>query len=168
MPPDPSSSERLQSGFVPLPPPLVSDVGRPYSRAAMSCRLASLTFAATLGACASVQQVSCTGAEQALVQEVLYFGTARPVGVVTPMEWAEFLRDTVTPRFPQGLTSWQASGQWRSTEGTVVQEASYVLHIVHPIAESNEKAIQELVAAYRKRFQQEAVLRVKAPACVSF
>jgi hypothetical protein len=121
-----------------------------------------------LGACTSVRQSSCAAGEQAMLHEALYFGTDRPGGVVTSADWASFLEGTVTPRFPQGLTSWEASGQWRNDKGAVVREASHVLHIVHLPDERSDKAIVELVAAYKTRFQQEAVLRVKTAACVSF
>ena len=102
------------------------------------------------------------------VHESLYFGTAKPTGVVTPTEWAEFLKSTVTPRFPQGLTVWEASGQWRGADGELVREASHVLNLVHPDDTANEKAVLEIVAAYKVQFQQEAVLRTKAHACTSF
>ncbi len=120
-----------------------------------------------LTACASTHHHVCKAGEQAALHDSLYFGTAKPDGVVTPKEWAEFLRSTVTPRFPQGLTVWQASGQWRSSDGAILREASHVLNLVHPNDETSEKAVLEIVAAYKSRFQQEAVLRVKAHACAS-
>ena len=101
------------------------------------------------------------------VQELLYFGTQKPSGRITPEDWAQFLGEAVTPVFPQGLTAWQASGQWRSATGTVIHEPSYVLSLVHPDSAAPEKAIQELVASYKARFQQAAVLRVKSYACMS-
>jgi hypothetical protein len=45
---------------------------------------------------------------------------------------------------------------------------SYILHLVHPDDAPSETAVSELVAAYKTQFQQEAVLRVKTHACVSF
>jgi hypothetical protein len=111
----------------------------------------------------------CASGEQALVHDSLYFGTGKPRGgTVTAAEWAEFLKSTVTPRFPQGLTVSPASGQWRGADGAIVQEASQVLQLVHPDDAASESAVQELVAAYKAQFRQEAVLRVKARACVSF
>lgn len=110
---------------------------------------------------------ACPSGQDAAVQELLYFGTDKPSGRVTPEDWAQFLSETVTPRFPAGLTAWQASGQWRSASGAVVQESSYVLSLVHPHSAAAEKAVLELIASYKARFQQEAVLRVKANACIS-
>lgn len=132
-------------------------------------RVASIVgLALTLTACASMHQFTCKSGEQLAIHDSLYFGTAKPTGVVTPEEWAEFLRGTVTPRFPQGLTVWQASGQWRSADGSILQEASNVLNLVHPNDEPSEKAVLEVVATYKSQFRQEAVLRVKVHACASF
>jgi len=126
-----------------------------------------VALALALTGCASMHHHVCRAGEQVALHDSLYFGTAKPQGVVTPEEWAEFLRTTVTPRFPQGLTVWQASGQWRSSDGAILREASHVLNLVHPNDEPSEKAVLEIVAAYKSRFQQEAVLRVKAHACAT-
>jgi uncharacterized protein DUF3574 len=129
--------------------------------------LISLLVIASHVGCGTTNVISCKSGEQLSVQELLYFGTEKPSGRVTPEDWVQFLRETVTPRFPDGLTAWQASGQWRSAAGAVIQEPSYVLSLVHPENAAAEKAIQELVASYKARFQQEAVLRVKTYACAS-
>ena len=130
--------------------------------------VAIVVLALALDACASMHQHPCDNGEGASVHDSLYFGTAKPGGAVTPEEWAEFLEGAVTPRFPQGLTVWQASGQWRGSDGAVLREASRVLSLVHPNDAPSEKAVLEIVAAYKSRFHQEAVLRVKAHACTSF
>jgi hypothetical protein len=127
-----------------------------------------VALAIVLAGCATVSEPPCGPGQESAVSELLYFGTARPGGVVTPEEWAQFLGDTVTPRFPQGLTAWQASGQWKSAQGTIAREASHVLNLVHPDDAASEKAIGEIVAAYKSRFRQESVLRVRGRACASF
>jgi hypothetical protein len=104
----------------------------------------------------------------ARVHELLYFGVQRPGGIVSPDEWADFLRATVTPKFPDGLTVWSASGQWRSGDGSLVREDSYVLNLVHADDIASEAAVRAIVAAYKSRFAQEAVMRVRTGACVSF
>jgi hypothetical protein len=109
----------------------------------------------------------CGGDGRLAVQELLYFGTQTPSGHVTPEGWTQFLSETVTPRFPEGLSSWQSSGQWRSASGEVIREPSYVLSLVHPDEAAASKAVQEIIASYKTRFQQEAVLRVKTHTCMS-
>jgi hypothetical protein len=118
--------------------------------------------------CATVQQPACAASEQRSVSELLYFGTAKPMGVVSTEEWSSFLGGVVTPRFPQGLSAWQAAGQWRSADGSLTRENAFVLYLVHPEGEAADSAIRTIIAEYKARFQQEAVLRVKSYACVSF
>lgn len=127
-----------------------------------------MAVASMLTACASMHGLTCKNGEQPAILDSLYFGTGTPHGVVTPEEWAEFLSSTVTPRFPQGLTVARASGQWRGADGAIVREASHVLQLVHPNDTPSETAIREVVAMYKTQFHQEALLRVKAHACVSF
>jgi hypothetical protein len=118
--------------------------------------------------CAAVQESRCAPGEDRAVDDVMVFGTAKPAGVVTPGEWAEFLRTSVTPRFPQGLTVWQASGQWKGADNTIVHEASFVLSLVHPDDAPSEAAVRAIADDYKSRFSQESVLRIKSHACVSF
>lgn len=137
-------------------------------------RLPSFAFvvpivAALVGAgCAFVRVPSCGPGEDASVSDLLYFGTARPNGrSVTAAEWADFLAVSVTPRFPQGLTVWQATGQWKGADGDLVREPSFVLNLVHPAGQHSEDAIRSVVVEYKVRFDQEAVLRVKSSACMT-
>ena len=122
----------------------------------------------SLSACASLQDAKCKSSERLAVQDTLYFGTKKPNGVVTREEWARFLEAIVTPRFPQGLTVSEAEGQWRGGDGSLVGESTHVLHLVHPDDGPNEKFVTEIVSSYKAQFEQEAVLRVKTSACVSF
>jgi hypothetical protein len=122
---------------------------------------------ALLAGCASQSSTRCAANEQASINEYIYFGTGTPGGAVTGEQWAAFLRDVVTPRFPQGLSTWAASGQWQSQDGSLTREDSHVLNLVHPADAATEKAVQEVVREYKTRFRQEAVLRVKSQACTS-
>lgn len=122
-----------------------------------------------LAACATNSSVShCRSGEQRVVIDSLYFGTAAPEGQVKPDDWQWFLVKVITPRFPKGITSWVAAGQWRSGAGRIEKERSYVLQIVHPDSPQTDEDIREIVSIYKKRFHQEAVLRVRSPACISF
>ena len=130
--------------------------------------LLSCGLAVFFTGCSTVREPVCAAGEQRSVSELLYFGTAKPKGVVSTEEWSAFLGGVVTPRFPQGLSAWQAAGQWQSADGSLTRENSFVLNLVHPEGEAVESAIRAIVAEYKSRFQQEAVLRVKSHACVSF
>ena len=58
--------------------------------------------------------MECGTLSAAKIRTTLYFGLSRPKGSVSELEWQVFLRDEVTRRFPDGLTVWQAEGQWLS------------------------------------------------------
>lgn len=102
-----------------------------------------------------------------MVQDALYFGTAAPQGPVSREQFESFMRDTVTPRFPQGLTTWNASGQWRGADGDTVHEPSHVLLLVHADDAASDQAVAEIIRTYKSRFHQEAVLRVRTAGCAS-
>lgn len=121
-----------------------------------------------LVACAQTPRAACGSGQQPALQDLLYFGTATPDGMVSAADWRDFVDTTITPRFPEGLSAWPAAGQWKPAAGSIVREASYVLSLVHPEGATHEAAIGEIVAAYKARFRQEAVLRVSSSACISF
>ncbi len=128
----------------------------------------AIVVLASLCACASLQMPACGGSGTRAIEDTLYFGSARPRGEVTEADWSEFLRGIVTPRFPQGLTVYAATGQWLGTGGVAVTEATRVLQIVHPDSAADETRVTQIIAAYRSQFEQQSVLRVKVNACVSF
>ena len=130
-------------------------------------RIALLVWVASLAACNTLRPTACATGQQAAVQDLVYFGTQTPTGEVAPDAWKGFLADTVTPRFPQGFSTWPASGQWRSDTGGIVHEPSYVLSLVHPASGSDDDAVRAIVATYKARFRQEAVLQVRSAVCMA-
>lgn len=128
--------------------------------------VAAVVAASLLGGCAVPDAAPCP-AGRPLVSDTLYLGTAKPGGIVTREEWDRFLREVVTPRFPGGFTQWDASGQWRSADGSIVREGTHVLLVVHPPEPQAEANVRAIAAEYKSRFRQEAVLRVRSGACVS-
>lgn len=115
-------------------------------------------------------QAACApGASAASVAE-LYFG--RNIGDrlgVTEKQWQRFLDTEVTPRFPDGLSVMDAGGQWRDTDtGRVVREPSKLLVLVLTDADAARPKLAAISDAYKREFQQQAVMTVVRPACVSF
>ncbi|BCQ25393.1 DUF3574 domain-containing protein [Caballeronia sp. NK8] len=127
-----------------------------------------LALAAIVPACATPAKETCAPGEQRVVDERLYFGTGRAKGDVTREEWDDFLRVEVTKRFAQGFTVWQAYGQWRTADGAIVREATYVLNLVHPDDQTSETAVGDIRERYRTRFDQESTMRVRHAVCASF
>lgn len=120
------------------------------------------------GGCATSGSIVCHADERRLISETLYFGTAKPGGgLVEAADWTWFLQEAATSRFPEGLTVWQASGQWRGANGKIVEEASHILNLVHPGDEASERKVEEIASEYKSRFQQEAVLRTRGVVCAS-
>jgi hypothetical protein len=111
--------------------------------------------------------MECGATSSARVRTTLYFGLARPKGAVTELEWQIFLRDEVTKRFPDGLTVWEAQGQWRTPAGTLDHEQSKVLLLVHADTGEARQSVQALIETYRKAFDQQSVLWESARVCVA-
>jgi len=133
------------------------------------CILGVLSGAAFQAAATSSQVAidSCGAASAAQLRTTLYFGMTRPTGAVSELEWQIFLRDEVTKRFPGGFTVWEAQGQWQSAKGSIDQERSKVLLLVHSDSADARASVQQLIERYRKQFDQESVLWETARVCIS-
>ena len=111
--------------------------------------------------------MECGGASAPQLRTTLYFGLMRAKGAISELEWQIFLRDEVTPRFPEGFTAWEAEGQWRNPAGTIDHEQSKVLLLVHADTVEAKRAVQEVIATYRRLFEQQSVLWESSRVCVS-
>lgn len=99
----------------------------------------------------------------------LYFGRSKPDGtLVSDGDWNVFLAEIVTPRFHDGFTVLQATGQYLEKSGKIITEPSTVLVFLYPRKTRNESRgkIEEVRAAYMKEFNQESVLRMDLPKSV--
>lgn len=102
----------------------------------------------------------------AAIQSTLYFGLSTPGGDgVSEQQWAEFLTEVVTPRFPDGLTVFTAYGQGGPKPGKVMAEATKVLLVVHPDTAAASSKIDEIDAEFRRRFGQNA-FRTEQPVTI--
>lgn len=100
-----------------------------------------------------------------VVSDRLYFGRNIPTGgTVTDSAWSVFLAEVVTPRFPNGFTVWRTEGQWRGNDGMIVPEPGFLFEVEHPAGQPPDTTFANIAAEYCRRFQQEGVLRVRAPA----
>ncbi|MDE0121441.1 MAG: DUF3574 domain-containing protein [bacterium] len=122
-----------------------------------------------VAACSESDDLTCPEGSEAFVRYELFMGRSGPGGeVVTDQAWEAFLGDTVTPRFPDGLTVLDAQGQWSDSEGQILKERSKVLVILAPPGDDPRGLIDEVSDEYKRRFNQESVLEVESDACVSF
>jgi hypothetical protein len=113
------------------------------------------------------RDAQCGAASAAQLRTTLYFGLGRPKGMVSELEWQLFLRDEVTTRFPEGLTVWDAHGQWRQSGGDIGTERTKVLLLVHADSSQARDAVQAVIGRYRKAFEQESVLWETARVCAA-
>ena len=111
----------------------------------------------------------CDVDDRPMVRDMLYFGRNKPAGgEVTDVEWHTFLAGFVTPRFPNGLTVVHATGQWKGASGAVETERTAVVSLLHAGDTASRDAVAAVVAEYKSRFGQEAVLRERIFTCSAF
>ena len=69
---------------------------------------------------------------------------------------------------PNGFTVLEGTGQWKGRSGAVERERSAMVTFLHTGSAADRDAVAEVAGEYKRRFQQEAVLRERAPACARF
>ncbi len=100
--------------------------------------------------------------EAALIQQGLFFG--RDIsggGEVSETDFQTFLNNVITPRFPDGLTIFNADGQFLDSTGTIIKEKSKYVTIFVEDNLVNKASIYDIGQAYIKQFNQESVLQVE-------
>jgi hypothetical protein len=100
----------------------------------------------------------------------LFFGQdVAGKGPLPRRDWNAFLRDTVTPRFPDGFTVFDSYGQWRAPGAAKIgRERSRMIEIAAVDSPEVRKNIADLTALYRARFHQQSVGIVTMPGCGAF
>ncbi len=133
-------------------------------------RVVVIFVALFLQACAHPQAPSVGAAggvvePNSMIMTTLFCGVSSPDGKgVSEQQWEAFLRDYVTPRFPDGLTVLNAMGQWYDPEArSITSEHTKMLMIIHSGQQSASSKIEEVKAEYIRRFNQQSVLRTDAP-----
>ncbi|HRD45505.1 MAG TPA: DUF3574 domain-containing protein [Caulobacter sp.] len=134
---------------------------------------AGLAIAMLLAGCVSVDvdgvtTVCASGLEPRATVD-LYFG--RNIGAslgVSDAEWAKFVDEEITPRFPNGLSVSDVAGQWKGADGSILREPSKAVMIVLSGEDGEYARLDAIRDAYKARFRQEAVMLVQRQACVGF
>jgi hypothetical protein len=112
--------------------------------------------------------VGLPGDEAVTVQ--LFFGRSMKGGALIDAEaWKTFLAESVTPRFPSGLTVLEGSGQWQQhSTGRVISEPSTVVVIVTEGTAEDFSKFEAIRGEYKRRFAQESVGLVSSRSCASW
>jgi len=113
--------------------------------------------------------VAVCGSGDIMMQTTLWFGMNKPKGgVVSSSEWQQFVDNDVTPRFKDGLSVYDGKGQWLGEGGKLARENSKALMLIHQPDRTSSDSINALRDIYKKRFDQESVMRVDSLVCVAF
>ncbi len=132
--------------------------------------IAAAILVMVLAGCRTDRVDAVRGASgEPMIRTELFFGLGRPDGAeVTDEQWQTFVRDVVTPRFPEGLTVVSAAGQWQ--DGDVIhREPSRVLILLRPAKpDGSDERIEQIRSLFKERFNQSSVLRSDAPVRASF
>lgn len=98
----------------------------------------------------------------------LIFGARWKRGPITPKMWKRFLAEEVTPRFPDGLSTFDIGGQWRNAKGEIVKLPSRILLIWYSPSPDASVKIDAIRDAFNSRYDQESVMRIDGQNCVGF
>ncbi len=119
---------------------------------------------------AQLPEASDINAKQTnLLKDELYFGLTKPGGeIVSESEWQEFVSAVITPRFREGLTVLDGSGQFLNSSGMLIRENSKIVILIYEKSPEKNRAVNEIIETYKRTFQQESVLRATSEVKVSF
>jgi Protein of unknown function (DUF3574) len=119
---------------------------------------------------AQLPETSETNSSQkTLFKDELYFGLTKPGGeTISESEWQQFVNDIITPRFREGLTVLNGSGQFLNSSGILIRENSKIVILIYESSREKERAINEIIETYKRTFQQESVLRATSRVKVAF
>ena len=102
---------------------------------------------------------ACAAPLKPALQVDLYFGE------VGQADWAAFLDEEVTPRFPDGLSVIDVAGQYRESSGRMVREKTKLIVVVVFDATQYLPRVQAVIDAYKRRHAQNSVFRTEHPVC---
>ena len=129
-------------------------------------RYLALLATLAVAACSQPTAPACTLPVKPALEIDLYFGRDKPAGgEVSEAEWAAFLAESVTPRFPDGLSVLNVEGQHRDPAGRIVRERTKLLVVIVFDAPAHRAKVSEIVEAYNRRFGQHGVFRAEYPVC---
>lgn len=130
----------------------------------------ALLLTASLAGCTGPAPQACAPSQQAMLSAELLFG--RKIGDrvgVSETDFRRFIDQELTPRFPDGLTILDATGQYNDRErGRLIREPSKLVLIVISDEVENRDKLTAVTEAYKRRFNQQSVGLILKPACAAF
>ena len=144
--------------------------GIPLTRLSFILGLALVSLLAAACIQENTAQLECEDGGELWQEYRLFMGrSADGIEVVSDGEWEAFLADTITPRFPDGLSVIDVAGQGTNADGTLERERTKMLLVLVPPTDNTAlNRMNEIAAEYKQQFNQNSVLRVITEACVTF
>src|SRR3954468_11662591 len=94
---------------------------------------------------------ACVAPLKPALQIDLYFGRETDKGrEVSEAEWASFMNEEVTSRFPDGLSVIDVRGQYRNPQGRIERERTKLLVVVVFDAPAHLPKVQAIVDSYSR------------------
>jgi hypothetical protein len=124
-----------------------------------------------LAPCDNALAAECpfAGQQKMLVVQLFFGQDIEGNAPVSVKEWRAFLRDVVTPRFPDGLTVYDGRGQWMNPKTrAIAREKTKIVEIAAPDSPDFRARIADLTTRYRDRFHQQSVGIVTTFGCAGF
>lgn len=111
----------------------------------------------------------CSAGEQPMMHAQLFFG--RNIGAqhaVSDAQFKDFLDQSLTQRFPNGLTHMRARGQWQDEGQGTTREQSDLVTLLIPDNADSRTALEAARRDYMTRFRQNSVLLAHQEVCTRF
>ena len=100
----------------------------------------------------------------------LFMGQSLPTGgTVTAAQWNDFLKKTVTPLFPEGLTVYSTYGQYQNpTTKVITREPSKDVFVDGVDTANLRSRVTKVVDTWKKQYKQQSVGVVTSTECMAF
>lgn len=129
----------------------------------------ALPAALLLGSPVFAQTCPLAGQKPMLVAQMFFGQNIAGKRDIAPAAWQAFLKQDVSPRFPDGFTVFEAYGQWRDPATMRIgRERSKVLEIATDDSPDVRTKLEDIAARYRALFHQQSVGIVTMPGCARF
>ena len=129
--------------------------------------LAGGLTALALTSCATSHDGPCVAAGQHPTAELVFGRVSEGAPGVSEAEFAKFLQQEVSRRFPDGLTIVDAQGRWTPPAGGAIRGPSKTVMIVLRGGADDREKLDAVRAAYSQRFHQPSALLLADQSCVS-
>ena len=120
-----------------------------------------------LAACVSDVGGQCAVAGQHPTAELVFGRVSEGEPGVSEAQFAKFLQQEVSRRFPDGLTVVDAQGRWLPPAGGAIHGPSKTVMIVLRGGSDDRDKLEAVRAAYTQRFHQPSALLLTDQSCVS-